>query len=192
MKRTYSLYLFIICSISVLNAQTDSFSAEDVLALQERATETVATFCKHIEIIGNKKQSVNIRDHYIKSILNLFFEKENVMMEVSILNNKKNANSILPLENYLKKLTSLSYEKVEMKNIDTCNINDLHKVDNYYEASLIISCKFCGYDVNGKKQYGDITNKQIQIYIVPEKDGVLGEYWNVKLGSMKVLNTRKL
>ncbi len=184
-------------------AQINDLSKEDIEAFKERAGEAINTFQKNLEIIGSKEQSQKVKAHYKKGVLKLFmgegepYQDANnntiraVSMQISSFRQNKAVNvTTLTLKKYLERLVSLSYAKVEITKADTYRISNFYKVNDHYEATATIFQTFCGYDGEGRKLYCDKTQKNIKVYITPERDGVLGDYWSVRLGDIEVAETQ--
>ena len=97
----------------------------------------------------------------------------------------------LTLKQYLENLESLRYVKVEIKKAQTCVISNLYKVGDRYEGTVSIFQYFTGERADGHI-YRDRTQKDIKVYVSKVNDGVLGEFWDLKLGDINVVETVKI
>lgn len=193
-----------LCVVLGLNtsiwAQTNDLTREDIEAFRERAGETINTFQKNLEIIGSKEQSLKVKTHYRKGVLKLFMGegnpytdvKGNMQEAVKMQVSSKNSKSIktLTLKEYLTNLVKLTFARVEITKADTYRISNFYKIGEQYVATATIFQRFCGHLSDGRGKYCDETQKSITVYITPEKDGVLGDYWSVKLGDVEVVETK--
>ena len=96
------------------------------------------------------------------------------------------------MKNYLDRLLSIRYGKVEITQAQTFRLSNVYKVGDHYEAVATIFQKFCGYGSDGRKRYCDVTKKTIKIYIIPETDVIDGKietHWTVKFGDVDVSET---
>jgi hypothetical protein len=139
-----------------------------------------------IKIIGNKQESDETRNKAVKLALKLFIPK--ATMQIS---SKSGAPKSYLMEDYFFRLMSLPYTKVEINFYDLAYISNFYKgEDGNYHATATIFQEFKGY--NGDNvAYTDRTSKTIDILLEYVEDQFFKiKRWIVKLGNIKVLETR--
>ncbi len=182
--------------------QTHDLSPEEKEAFKVQCQERIDAFQMGIEIIADKRQSPEIKSHYIKTLPDMFIGKgepwkdrngglhDAVKMQVS--STQKDTPKDIPLKKYLIRLRDLPYTHVEIKKAKTCLISNLYKVDdNLYMGT----CTFFQYFTGQSGEvlvYRDYTQKDVDVYIQRVADGNLGTYWDMKFGDINVTETQKL
>lgn len=183
-------------------AQTHDLSQEEQDAFKVQCQERIDAFQMGLEIIADKRQDSEIKNHYIKTIPDMFMGKGEpwsdksggrhaaVKMQVSSFNSGRTTD--IPLKDYLTRLRNLPYTYVEIKKAKTCIISNLYKVsDNLYMGT----CSFFQYFTGQSGEvlvYRDYTQKDVDVYIQRVEDGSLGSYWDMKFGDINVSETRKM
>ena len=115
-----------------------------------------------------------------------------VKMEISTLRYSNVINKrTLKLTEYLENLENLKYVEVKIQKAQTCVISNLYKVGDRYEGTVSIFQYFTGR-TKDNVIYRDRTQKDIKICVDKVKDGSLGEFWQLKLGDVNVVETVKL
>ena len=113
-------------------------------------------------------------------------------MEVSYLNNEGETEiRTRTMENYLFRLKTLPYTRVEIKYYDIAYITDFIKgPDSRYYAVATIFQEFTGF-VGDNIAYTDITQKEIEIVVEQIEDKFYNEKrWKVFLGNIKATETK--
>lgn len=198
------LFILLLTGVSVVSMaqQTHDLTQEELDAFKVQCQERVDAFQMGLEIIADKRQDSEIKNHYIKTIPDMFMGKGEpwtdknggkhnaVKMQVSSL--VSGGTTDIPLKEYLSRLRNLSYTYVEIKKAKTCMISNLHKVsDNLYMGT----CAFFQYFTGQSGEtlvYRDYSQKDVDIYIQRVEDGSLGTYWDMKFGDINVSETRRM
>lgn len=181
--------------------QTHDLTQDELEAFKVQCQERVDAFQMGLEIIADKQQDSEIKDHYIKTIPDMFMGKgdpwtdtnggkhDAVKMQVSSLT--KGSTTDIPLKKYLIRLRNLTYTSVEIKKAKTCMISNLYKVsDNMYMGTCTFFQYFTGQS-GDVLVYRDYTQKDVDVYIQLIEDGSLGTYWDMKFGDINVSETHK-
>ena len=199
-------FLFVFClSISTIClAQTSDLTQEELEAFKIQCQERIDAFQMGLEIIADKQQSSEIKDHYIKTLPEMFIGDGNewkdtngqkhaaVKMQVSVIkgNNVIDTRDV-PLKQYLRNLRTLKWTSVKITKAKTCLISNFYMInENLYEATATFFQFFEGNGGDGKV-YKDFTQKDVKIYISRVEDGQLGTYWDLKFGDVNVSEIKK-
>ena len=198
------ILLLISTSLGCFSQKKNDLSQEELEAFKVQCQERIDAFQMGLEIIADKRQNAEIKDHYIKTIPEMFMgngepwtdnnggKHDAVKMQVSSLSNGKITTSNIPLKQYLNRLRNLPYTNVEIKKAKTCLISNLYKVsDNLYMGT----CTFFQYFTGQSGEvlvYRDYTQKDVDVYIQRIEDGSLGTYWDMKFGDINVSETKKM
>ena len=204
MKKVFMILLLISTSLGCFSQKTNDLSQEELEAFKVQCQERIDAFQMGLEIIADKRQDAEIKDHYIKTIPEMFMgngepwtdnnggKHDAVKMQVSSLSNGKITTSNIPLKQYLNRLRNLPYTDVEIKKAKTCLISNLYKVsDNLYMGT----CTFFQYFTGQSGEvlvYRDYTQKDVDVYIQRIEDGSLGTYWDMKFGDINVSETKRM
>lgn len=204
MKKVFMILLLISTSLGCFSQKTNDLSQEELEAFKVQCQERIDAFQMGLEIIADKRQDAEIKDHYIKTIPEMFMgngepwtdnnggKHDAVKMQVSSLSNGKITTSNIPLKQYLNRLRNLQYTNVEIKKAKTCLISNLYKVsDNLYMGT----CTFFQYFTGQSGEvlvYRDYTQKDVDVYIQRIEDGSLGTYWDMKFGDINVSETKRM
>lgn len=204
------LLILLLGGISLIgNAQqTHDLTQEELEAFKVQCQERVDAFQMGLEIIADKQQDSEIKNHYIKTIPDMFIGKgepwtdannarhEAVKMQVSSIASGKPRTTDIPLKKYMYRLRNLPYTRVEIKKAKTCMISNLYKVnDNMYMGTCTFFQYFTGQANNKDGQnlvYRDYSQKDVDVYIQRVEDGSLGTYWDMKFGDINVSETHKI
>lgn len=203
MKKTLLTLLFTVTSLGSFAQQTNDLSEEEREAFKVQCQERIDAFQMGLEIIADKRQSTEIKNHYIKTIPGMFLGNGEpwtdyngglhnaVKMQVSSLIGGKVEIKDIPLKQYLVRLKNLPYTYVEIKKTQTCLISNIYKVsDNLYMGTCTFYQVFTGRS-GETLVYSDYSQKDVDIYIQRVEDGSLGTYWDMKFGDINVSETRK-
>lgn len=198
----------VLLSTSVLTSfaqnHTNDLTQGEIEAFKVQCQERIDAFQMALEIIADKRQNAEIKNHYISTIPEMFMgngdpwtdtngTKHNaVEMQISAIRNGNTHVSSLPLKSYLQRLRNLKYTRVEIKKAKTCRISNFYKVnENLYTAT----CTFFQYFTGQSGEtlvYRDYTQKDVDVYIQRVEDGSLGSYWDMKFGDVNVSETKTM
>lgn len=201
-KRLLLFMLSVGLSVACLAQSTNDLSPEEIEAFKVQCQERIDAFQMGLEIIADKRQSAEIKNHYIKTIPDMFMGKGEPWTDISGGNHnavKMQVSSAsignvtdYPLKRYLVRLRDLSYTFVEIKKAKTCLISNLYKVnDNLYMGTCVFFQYFTGQS-GENLVYRDYTQKEVDVYIQRIPDGSLGTYWDMKFGDINVTETRRM
>jgi hypothetical protein len=149
-----------------------NISEGDVSIFKETTEKKVTEFQQHIVIIADKDQPQEKRNLAEREALKLFYK-----------------GAIM--ENYLFRLKTLPYTRVEIKYYDIAYITDFIKGPNsrYYAVATIFQ-EFTGF-VGDNIAYTDVTQKEIEIVVEQVEDKFYNEKrWKVFLGNIKATETK--
>ena len=200
-KKLFVILMFFGISSVCFSQQTNDLTQEELEAFKAQCLERVDAFQMGLEIIADKRQSSEIRNHYINTIPEMFIGNGNpwtdnkggkhdaVKMQVSSLSTGQIKS--VPLKQYLVKLRDLPYKYVEIKQANTCLISNFYKTDDgKYQAT----CTFFQYFTGQSGEtivIRDETQKAVDVSITRVDDGSLGTYWDMKFGDIDVTETKK-
>lgn len=193
--------MLLVCFALPISAQqTHDLTDEELDAFKIQCQERVDAFQMGLEVIADKRQNDEIKNHYIKTIPEMFMgngdpwtdndgvRHDAVKMQVSSA--RTGSVKDIPLKVYLPRLRNLHYTSVEIKKAKTCMISNLYKVsDNLYMGT----CTFFQYFTGQSGEsivYRDETQKDVDVYIQRVDDGSLGTYWDMKFGDINVVETK--
>lgn len=199
MKKRIILAVYLLTYISVVFGQTHDLSQEELDAFRIQCQERIDAFQMGLEIIADKQQDMTIKQHYIKTLPDMFMgngdpwtdvsgEKHPaVKMQVSVIRYNNVIDTKSPsLKEYLNSLKNLKWSSVKITKAKTCLISNFYKrADNLYEATATFFQYFEGSNGDGVV-YKDFTQKEVHIYIQRVEDGQLGTYWDLKFGDINV------
>jgi hypothetical protein len=167
-----------------------NINESDVGIFKETTEKKVAEFQQHIVIIANKEQPAEKRNLAEREALKLFYK--GAMMEVSFINREGETEiRTRTMANYLFRLKTLPYTRVEIKYYDIAYITEFIKgPDSRYYAVATIFQEFTGF-VGDNIAYSDITQKEIEIVVEQIEDKFYNEKrWKIFLGNIKATETK--
>jgi len=201
MKQIFSItailfFLFILPEIKAQTIESSkitnqiSLNESDIELFKKKSQEKIDEFTDYLSIIGDKQQPQAKRDLAEKEALKLFYK--GAIMETSTIKSdgtiKKKQR---PMAEYLYRLKTLPYLKVEVKFFDICYVTEFTRGEdgNYYATATIFQ-EFTGF--NGDNiAYHDITKKEITIIINLVEDDFFNEKrWKLFLGDVKATETK--
>lgn len=216
MKRLYLAISFIIISFGLLSAQ--DMTEADKQALQKRVKDKVEEFQNYTSDIASKELLPKNRLAAIKSALTLFIgegepytltsetidrrtgepretiaRKKGVRMQLSSVNRDWISSKLT--KDYLSALyqQSLRPGDVKIKSSDAVRVDNIHKVgEGRYEAMAYFCQEYIRYNDNGTVSYGDVTRKKVKVHIIAKEVPLVGTIFEVKLGDVYVVSTRRL
>lgn len=203
MNKLIITILFVLTAgTAVVAQQTNDLSGEEIEAFKVQCQERVDALQMALEIIADKCQNSEIKQHYIRTIPEMFMGNGDawtdnsggvhaaVKMQVSSASNGRITD--IPLKQYLTRLRDMPYTSVELKKAKTCMISNLYKVsDNLYMGTCTFFQYFTG-QTGESVVYRDYTQKEVDVYISRIADGSIGTYWDMKFGDINVTETRKM
>lgn len=202
MKKLIFVILLVCLSLRIAAQQMNDLSHDEIEAFKIQCQERVDAFQMALEIIADKRQNPEIKEHYIRTVPEMFMGDGNpwtdksggrhaaVKMQVSSASSGKVTD--IPLKKYLPRLRDMPYTSVELKKAKTCMISNLYKVsDDLYMGTCTFFQYFTG-QTGESVVYRDYTQKEVDVYIRRVADGSLGTYWDMKFGDINVTETRKL
>ena len=167
-----------------------NISEGDVGIVKETTERKVAEFQQHIIVIADKEQPQEKRNLAEREALKLFYK--GAMMEVSYMNKEGDTEiRTRTMENYLYRLKTLPYTRVDIKYYDIAYITDFIKgPDSRYYAVATIFQEFTGF-VGDNIAYTDVTQKEIEIVVEQIEDKFYNEKrWKILLGNIKATETK--
>jgi hypothetical protein len=185
MKKTI-LLLSIFLSLQALHSQ-DTPNLENFQVL---AVKKAKEFNTYIEIIASKENSISDDENAINLACKLFIS-DTVTIQVSNCPSSGNATIVnRTLIDYLRRLSTLRYDKVTIEWIEVAMVKDLKKgLDGNYYGIISFVQKFTA--VKGEYTYTDIVTKNMDIVLKPyKKANELGEdemKWDVYLSNVNIV-----
>lgn len=170
-------------------SQVNILNESELEEFKYLALKKATTFSTYITKIANKSTSYYDKETAISQSLNLFIH-DTVTIQVSYCGGSGN-NKIIArqLIDYLRRLSLLNYDQVQIEWVECAMIKDLTKGDdgNYYGIISFVQ-KFSG--LRGETKYMDVTTKNIEIVLKPyQKPNDKGESewrWEVFLSDVNV------
>ena len=152
-------------------------------ALQK--TEELGTY---LAIISDRSNSMAEANKAVDLAVKLFIN-EDAEVEVS----GPDGRDRYKVRTYLNRLKLLNYDKVEISWTDISYVSDLKKgTDGNYYGVITLQQRFKGFRDN-KVVYGDLTEKNIEVMVVPYQksvDGAMEQKWDVFLSDVGVVVTK--
>lgn len=193
------LLISLLVGINIVFAQNSEsdlstkikLSEEDIASFKEKSQQKIDEFTNYITIIADKKQSKSKRDIAEKEALKLFY-KGAIMETSSIGADGKIKKKQRLMGEYLYRLKTLPYLKVEIKFFDICYVTDFIQAPNgNYYATATIYQEFKGFQ-GDNVVYKDVTQKEITLIINLIEDEFFNEKrWQLFLGDIKATETRR-
>ena len=186
-------------------SQTHNLTQDELDAFKIQCQERLDAFQMGLEIIADKQQDEEIKQHYINTLPEMFMGNGNewsdasgqrhaaVKMQISVIKQSGNAETHdVPLKQYLNRLKNLKWTSVKITKAKTCLISNFYMInDNLYEATATF---FQYFEGNGREGliYKDFTQKEVKVYLSRVVDGQLGTYWDLKFGDINVSEIKKI
>lgn len=203
MKKQILLLIAVFSTLSVYS-QTHDLTEEELDAFKIQCQERIDAFQMGIEIIADKNQEASIKQHYIKTLPEMFMGEGEpwkdvngqnypaVKMQVSVIRYDQTIDTRdVPLKQYLINLRTLKWTSVKITKAKTCRISNFYKrSDRLYEATATFFQFFEGQSGEAMV-YKDFTQKEVKVYISQVEDGQLGTYWDMKFGDINVSEIHK-
>jgi Asp-tRNA(Asn)/Glu-tRNA(Gln) amidotransferase A subunit family amidase len=153
-----------------------------------KALQKTADLGTYLAIISDRNNSVEEANKAVELAVKLFID-ENAEIEVS----SPEERSRYKVRAYLNRLKLLNYDKVEISWTDISYVSDLKKgIDGNYYGVITLQQRFKGF-IDNEVVYGDLTEKNIEVMLVPYQKEINGEQqqkWDVFLSDVGVVVTK--
>ncbi len=166
-------------------------SAEELQLFKQTTEVKINEFQNCIIIIGDKSKPDFDRNKAITSAMQLFIP--DAKMQTSVLYpNGETKISTYPIGKYLQRLKGLPFAKVVINFYDIAYLSEFQLgKDNKYYGTATIFQEFKAISKDGNV-YTDRTVKTIDIILEYVEDNFFKvKRWTIKLGDIKVVETRK-
>lgn len=172
-------------------SSADTLTQQQLLDFSDEAKVRIKAFVDYLGVIADKNRSFEERNEAIRQAI-LMFQKTTMSGKppiVEISNIRTGKFSYYPIRQYLEKIKSLSYDKVEITNFESVRLSKWEKQpDGSYQAS---GQYFQGFKAwkNGQQQpvYADKTTKKIAANLDVREDAFYKEkQWMVLFGDITV------
>ena len=145
----------------------------------------------YLDLLCDRTLDIYDKDQAIENALKLFVHDSTLVQVSSVTRDKTSAYKI---RNYLKRLSLLNYDKVELvwRDVQYVTKFRLASDGNYYGA-ITVEQLFRGFK-DGRPIYEDITRKDVEIVLGNfrrEKSGATEYAWDVLLSNIGVEETRQ-
>ena len=145
----------------------------------------------YLDLLCNSKLDIYDKDQAIENALKLFVH-DSTLVQVSSVT--KDRTTSYKIRNYLKRLSLLNYDKVELvwRNVQYVTKFRLAPDGNYY-GTITVEQLFRGFK-DGRPIYEDITQKDVEIVLGNfrrEISGTTDYAWDVLLSDIGVEETRR-
>ncbi|GAB3504515.1 hypothetical protein GCM10027341_34930 [Spirosoma knui] len=156
-----------------------------------QALERVQEFAVMLGVIADKTTDAGQKDKAISQVLKMF--KSDASIQVSSMVRGGQANTY-KIKDYLIRLKLLPYKNVTLEWSDIQYVQELtQKNDGNYYGKIKGEQRFSGLNNKGEVQYGDITQKDVDVMLTPYKklkEGANEQKWSVLLGNVGVVATQ--
>ncbi|GAA4409225.1 hypothetical protein GCM10023187_32220 [Nibrella viscosa] len=171
-------------------APADTLSLDELKDFGEEAKTRIRTFVDYLGIIADKNRPLTERNEAIRTALQMF-KTDDVKVQVSNINT--GTVNVLPLRQYLEKIKSLTYDKVEITNFESVRLSKWEQnADGSYQATGIYFQEFKAWR-NGIPVYNDKTTKKIDADLRVREDPFYNEKnWMVLFGNITVNATERV
>ncbi|RRB00099.1 hypothetical protein [Larkinella rosea] len=177
-------------------ASADTLTQQQLEDFGNEAKNRIKAFVDYLGVIADKNRSFEERNDAIRQAM-LMFQKTTMngkppMVEISNIRTGK--YSYYPIRQYLEKIKTLSYDRVEITNFESVRLNNWEKQpDGSYRAT---GQYFQGFKAwkNGNTQpvYADKTTKKIAADLNVREDPFYKEkQWMVLFGDITVAMTEQ-
>ncbi len=156
-----------------------------------QALERVQEFAVLLGLIADKTADASQKDKAITQVLKMF--KPDAAIEVSSMVRGGQPNTYR-IKDYLIRLKLLPYKNVSLEWSDIQYVQELtQKDDGNYYGKIKGEQRFSGLNSKGEVQYGDVTQKDVDVMLTPykkKKEGLDEGKWAVLLGNVGVITTQ--
>ncbi len=188
-KKALIFMFLIFVNLFCFGQHQISLSDADLEAFKQQTKNNINSLQNCIAIIGSKKTSFMEKHRALKTAKKLFIPGAKI--EVSMLSpNGKITKKKFTHEMYFKRLSSLNYDEIVITFYDITYFNRFEmSPDKSYSGVVTIYQNFKGYR-EGKLHYGEVTSKNIEVFLQWLKDPFLKEHnWMLLLGDISVRET---
>ena len=172
---------------------TIELTAEEQDYFSSRALTKTEAFSSYLSIISNSSKDELDQDDAIDQSLKLFVDEER-LVEVSSLNREE--SEYYKIGEYLHLIRMMPYARVELLWNQIAYINQIKRgEDGSYYGTITVEQVFRGYNKEKMVVYEDLTQKNIQVVIMPYSqivDGKEIKKWDVFLSDIGVKSTSRL
>ena len=156
-----------------------------------KAINKAEYFGYYLDLLCDQSLDIYDKDQAIENALKLFVHDSTLVQVSSVTRDKTSAYKI---RNYLKRLSLLNYDKVELvwRDVQYVTKFRLASDGNYYGA-ITVEQLFRGFR-DGRPVYEDVTRKDVEIVLgnfKREKSGATEYAWDVLLSNIGVEETRR-
>ncbi|MBD2751843.1 hypothetical protein [Spirosoma validum] len=166
-------------------------TAEEYDDYRTQGLERVKDFSVLIGVVADKSTDAESKNKAIKRILTLFKPGATIQVSSMVRDGQANTYSI---QDYLRRLKLLPYANVSLEWANIQYVDELtQKEDGNYYGKIRGEQKFSGLNANGEVQYGDITQKDVDVLLQPYNkrgDGKDKIKWAILLGDIGVVATQ--
>jgi hypothetical protein len=168
-----------------------TMSDEEYSESRKQGLERVQDFAVMLGVIADKTVEANQKNKAIEQILKMF--KPDATIQVSSMV-RGGQSSTYKLKDYLVRLKLLPYKNVTLEWSDIQYVQELtQKDDGNYYGKIKGEQRFSGFNSKGEVQYGDITQKDVDVMLTPYKKQIESSdkgRWYVLLGNVGVMATQ--
>ena len=164
---------------------------EQYAEYRAQALERVQEFAVLLGVVADKTADVSQKDKAISQVLKMF--KPDAAIQVSSMVRGGQPNTY-KIKDYLIRLKLLPYKNVILEWSDIQYVQELTRKDdgNYY-GKIKGEQRFSGLNNKDEIQYGDVTQKDVDVMLTPykkKKEGRDEGKWAVLLGNVGVVATQ--
>jgi len=142
MKKFLLTLLFVSISLGVIAKDIQDLTQTEINVFKVQCLERIDAFKRGLEIIGDKRQDEEIKNHCIKILLEMFMENGNswdvqngrkqeaVKAEITSFAENRTHMYDIPLKVYLNKLRDTSNKMIDVNKVEVYiySMNDLYKI----------------------------------------------------------------
>jgi hypothetical protein len=166
-------------------------TAEDLAVFKQQALQKVKEFEEYVKIISDKSQPNARRNLAEQEALKLFYEGATMSIRIKDASGKETVKK-RPMKEYLYRLKTLPYTRVEIKYYDVIYASDFkRKDDGKYYATATVFQEFTGF-TGDQLKFSTTTKQDISIIIDIINDEFYNEkHWKLFLGDINAEETKK-
>ncbi len=145
----------------------------------------------YLDLLCDRTLDIYDKDQAIENALKLFVH-DSTLVQVSSVTRDRTSN--YKIKNYLKRLSLLNYDRVELVWRDVQYVTKFRlAADGNYYGAITVEQLFRGFR-DGRPIYEDVTRKDVEIVLGKfrrEEGGATGYAWDVLLSNIGVEETRR-
>ncbi len=166
-------------------------TAQEYEEYRSQGLQRVQQFGVLLGIVADKAADANQKAKAVSQILQMFKPDATIEVSSSVPGAQSASYS---LRDYLKRLKLLPYKSITLEWSDIQYVNELtQKPDGNYYGKIRGEQRFSGLNSKGGLQYGDVTQKEVDIMLTPYQKDIEGNEkgkWWVILGNVGVVATQ--